>query len=308
MTLLDFCYLIRKHIVLVIALPVVCALACLGFLTFGNSNDSAYTAQSRIVVSTHVQEVGGLAQAQGRIYTDEDENIKVTASVDSNTKTVTISAVTSDEDLSIELANKVANAVLQEAFDFVPDNEMDPFNARVEQASKLQESVAKKGLFKYLIVSVFAGLFLAICVLVIIDMVKRPIKSVENIKAAVDLPMLEEMSKDDNGERLLANVRFAIEAEDCGQICLIPVSDGTSIEKVAASLRAAANAESPQTHIEINCQDSLANNVKVAYEARKADAVVLVATQWKDSLTALESAVADLKLANANLVGIVLTC
>ena len=45
--------------------------------------------------------------------------------------------------------------------------------------------------------------------------------------------------------------------------------------------------------------------MSAAYQAQDADATVLTVNQWTDSLKTLESAVAELRLADTNLVGIV---
>ena len=304
MTLLDFFRLIRKYLPLIIVVPVLCVLACLGYLAIGNSDGAKYTAQSRIIVSTHVQEVGGLAQVQGRAYSEENEAIKVTSYVDSGIKTVVIIVDAPREDLSVEIANAIADDVLEEAFEFVPKNYEDPFNARVEKAEKAKDA-GSSGHKKLILIVFLAGLFIAICIVIVIDTLKRPVKSVEGIQRAIELPVLEKLPVTDSGERLLANIRFASKKDDLKTVCLIPVGNGSAIEQAADALRAAASAENLETQIDIQCFDSLANGMKAAYEARTADATLLVAVQWDDSLTALESAAAELRLANANLVGVV---
>ena len=280
-------------------------LVCLGYFSLIHFDETTYSAQSRIVVSTHVQEVGGLAQAQGRAFTNEDENIKVTAAVDGNTKTVTITAVTADESVSMELANEVVELTIDEAFDFVPENYEDPFNARIEQASDVKEAASSNNALKYSIVAAFAGLFLAICIVVVIDLIRRPVKSIEGIQGAVELPVIEKLPILDGGERLLANIRFASNSNSVKTICIIPVSLEKDAEIVAQAIEDAACAETQNADLIVLRQKSLSSSMKAAYESRDADATVLVATQWKDSMAELESAVAELQLAKANLVGIV---
>jgi len=45
--------------------------------------------------------------------------------------------------------------------------------------------------------------------------------------------------------------------------------------------------------------------MSAAYEARGADAVIIAGRQWEDNLSALKTTAAELKLAEANLIGLV---
>jgi len=317
-TLLDLCRLLKRYLWLVIALPLVCALGCFVFFGATGGSNAKYTAASRIVVSTHVQDVAGLAAGEVRaVMADAGKNggIEAKSAVDGNTKTVTITVTGTDEDAVLKIANESAVKVCEEAIAFVPDNIDDPFNARVEKASEATAAKADSGMFKYIIVALLAGLFVAICIVVIIDMVKRPVKSVEGVQDAVELPVLEILPMKDKGERLLANVRFASKKDELKSVCVIPVGEGDSDEATVAALVAAAKAEGLDARADaepvaeadltvIHCE-SLSQGMKAAYVARKADAAILVARQWADSLKALESAVAELKLADTNLVGVV---
>ena len=304
MTLIDLCRLIRKYIALIIALPVVFVLICAGYIAISHSNDKTYIAESRIVVSTHVQEVAGLAQAQGRAYTNEDENVKIIVNVDGGIKTVTISVVTNDEDLSIELANDVAANVLDEALKFVPDNVEDPFNARMEKAESAQEASSRRAM-KLILVALLAGLLLAVCVVIVIDAVKRPVKSIEGIQSAIGLPVLEKLPIVDGGERLLANIRFASKKDELKTVCLVPVSQDATAEYVEEMLSTAADLDGFHEELDVKCCKSLMSGMKTVYEARDADATLLIVSQWLDSLPALESTAAELRLADVNLVGAV---
>ncbi len=306
MTLLDFCRLIRKNLALFIALPVVFALACLGYLFIGHSDDAVYTASSRIVVSTHAADVSGLAAGQARAYTNSDEGIDVTQSVDFNAKTVTIIVSSPDEEQSINIANEVAEAVLAESRSFLPDNPDDPFNGRIEPAEEAAMSGSTDALIKYLAAAILAGLFVAVCLILIVNALRRPIRSIDNIQDRVELPVLETIPVSDGGERLLANIRFASKRKEVSSICLIPANDDSSVCLIRELLENALKTEQHSSEMVIKCEDSLSKSMKAAYTAREVDAAVLVATAWKDSMRDLESSAAELKLADANLVGIVL--
>ena len=151
-------------------------------------------------------------------------------------------------------------------------------------------------------------MFLGICIVVIIDMVRRPVKSIEGMQDLTELPVLEKLPAKD-GNRLLANIRFAAKKDDLQTVCVVPLGEGTLVQDVCAMLKAAMDAEkgagdSGDTFEAVACEP-LSANMDAAYRSRKADAVIVAGRQWSDSLTALESTVAELKLADVNLVGIV---
>ena len=276
-------------------------LVCLGAYAVVFSNSATYNAQSRIVASTHVQDVGGLAAAHARAYSDEDEGVEVKSAVDANTKTVTITVTSANEEASIELANSIAQNVLDESLRFVPDNAEDPFNARVELADEAVDAESMS-ILKCLLIAIALGLFVVACYVLIFNWTKRPIISIESVMGITGLPVLETLPVADGGERLLANIRFASKNDDVQSISLIPVGENADAVKAAEALEEAAQKDSVDK-LDILCRDSLSKSMVAAYESRKDDATVLVATQWNDSLPALEAASAELKLAGANLIG-----
>lgn len=70
--------------------------------------------------------------------------------------------------------------------------------------------------------ALFAGLFVAICLIVLIDILKTPIKSKSDIEAAADLPVIGTIPNRVRGERLLANIRFICD-EPPSTIAVVPV-------------------------------------------------------------------------------------
>ena len=122
---------------------------------------------------------------------------------------------------------------------------------------------------------------------------------------------------DDGGERFLANVRFACEAHDLKTVCIVPVGSvedakgcaqllGKALSEEGAPFKLYANRlpqELPEGTVAIAACQPLASGMEAAYESRRADAVVVAARQWDDSLRTLETTVAELRLAKAKLVG-----
>lgn len=315
MTLLDLCRLLKRYVALVVAIPLVCALGCFAYLSMAKPNEATYTATSRIVVSTHLQDANGLTNSVARTVMATNKGTTVKASIDSNTKTVSIVVTSSDRQQAIDVANEVAENASLQCMEFIPANAEDPFNARVEAANNATVSSNTWEKIKIVFFAMLAGLFIAIVLVVVIDMIKHPVKSVEGAQSAVELPVLEVMPIKDDGERLLANVRFASKEDNLRSICVIPVGSGSAAADVADALFCAAKNEGLDVRFDsaplanadltvIPCE-SLSQGMKAAYVARKTDSAVLVVRQWADSMRDLESAVAELKLAEVRLVGIV---
>ena len=339
MTLLDLFRLLRRYLALVIALPLL-ALAVCGVVLYVMSSQEDATPtqmQSRIIVNSQVQPVAGIAASEGRQAVINDENLKVEAKADTATMTVTITVSNADKGGAVDLpyyaqvANSIADKAVATAEYMYEDNTMKEnatvFKAQVEYANPdaaTQATTAKSGgKLKYLLVALLGGLFVAICIVVIIDMVKRPVKSIEGVQDAVELPVLEKLPVSDDGERLLANVRFASKKERLGSVCVVPVKHAVLAEQASDALATAAEKEGLKVNrltlekrldqapvLEdgglsvIRCV-SLIQGMSAAYAGQHSDAVLLTVSQWSDSMKELESAVAEFKLADTNLVGIV---
>lgn len=318
MTLLDLCRLIRRYWWLVVALPVVCVLACAAVVLPGSSapsDDKDNQAVSHIVVNSQVSAVGGLASSAARQVQAENPDLTVTAKADGGTMTVTITVTGAngargEQAANAAIANELAENVVATSEEFFADTQdsenLIAFKAQVEYAEvseAIQNESNKGDSLKFLIVALFAGLFVAICIVVIIDMVRRPVKSIEGVQDAVELPVLEKLPVADDGERLLANVRFASKKDDLANVVVIPTSAAAGAEEAAAALEKAAKVEGAD--LKVTRCESLAQGMQGAYVAKDADAVVVAVHQWSDSLKALESTVAELRLADANLVGLV---
>ena len=326
MTLMDLFRLIRKYWVIVVAATLVCG--CAGYVYSMCKHDAKdqATATANIVGNSQVAGVSGFANAEGRkIVFDGDVGFEdsgceysLEVAVETGSQTVMVTVSGPDEALCIDIANQIADAAYQQARIAYPGSGNTlAYSGQVEKATMANVIEAAGPSKKYLIVAILAGLFLGICIVVIIDLIKRPIKSIEGMQDAVELPVLEKLPAS-NGERLLANVRFASKADDLKRVCVVPLGEGGLAEQVADLLRTAIVTE--QNTIKKSSREAddavrdafyvqicapLSMDMSAAYESRGADAVIVVARQWDDSLTDLETTVAELKLAEASLVGLI---
>ena len=326
MTLMDLFRLIRKYWVIVLVATLVCGAAGFAFSMLKHDAKDQISATANIVGNSQTGGVKGFALAESRKivfddetrFEDKDCEYELEVEVESGSQTVTVTVSGPDETLCIDLANQIAEVACQQAKAAYPGSDYYlAYSGQVEKATMANIEEASGPSKKYLIVAILAGLFLGICIVVILDMIRRPIKSIEGMQDAVGLSVLEKLPAP-NGERLLANVRFASKADDLKRVCVVPLGEGDLAEQVADLMRAAIVAEQNMARESSQEADDavrdsfyvqicapLSVDMSAAYESRGADAVVVVARQWKDSLTNLEATVAELKLAEANLVGLV---
>lgn len=308
MTLQELWMIIVRRWKLVVALPVACALVCAGYLlaTKFMDEERQYTAKAYVVGNSNVAAVASLANNEAlQLYPGEEEPpFTVRASVGSGTLTVTVVATGEDGDTCIELANEIATHANEAAIEFYADYE-NPYSGIVQEATEYEEvTVTSDDSLKYLLVAVLAGLFVAICVVVVLDMRKRPVKTAEGVQDAVELPVLEILPAV-SGERLLANVRFAAGDTAPESVLVVPTGDVETAESACELIESAVRAEGASNKLEVLRAEPLSQGMAGAYASRDVDAVVVTARQWADELPQLESTVAELRLAGAKLVGVV---
>ncbi len=213
MTLLELFQLLRKHLKLVIALPIACALAmgAFSFVMMGNTytasvsmyvlsqsaqgensaaiqyndlsasqmltNDVAQLIESERVVQQTAKDLG--------MSVDELESSKIEVTNSTTTRLITI-AVTSDSPQSAAaVANGVArttNSVAQEIMAVEAVNLID--EAEVPQAPSGPPRLM------YTAVAFLAGIFIAVAIVVVMDMVNTRIRKPEEIEELLGVPVI----------------------------------------------------------------------------------------------------------------------
>ena len=308
MTLLDLVRLLRRYIGLCIALPLIFALATAGFMLV-RGQSAAYNANAYIVAGSSAQlsTLNGTASSAAREYASSNPGYSATAKAETASLTITITATGPDASGAATAANEVANAAVDSAKELLGK---DNVSASVQQASEGKRA-SGSSMLTYILVAILAGLFAAVCIVVAIDAVKRPVKGSADLEAASGLPVLGELPGD-TGERLLANARFASGKQNPHTVLVVPVKEGDPAALAGMLIDRAARSESPEETeryggpMRVSTCAPLLQGVAAAYQAREMDAVLIACAQWADSRRDVESTVSELILAGANVVGCVL--
>ena len=208
MTLLELIKLIRKHLALVVVLPIVCAVATAAFAWLALPNQ--YSASVSMYVLTKASAEGSLANtdlsASQQLANDvatliTDERVaEYTASAlqmnslsgydisvvsESTTRIVTLT-VTGESAQSVAIiANQLAattDSVAQEVMD------VQAINAINEAKEPAAPSGPPRAM--YIAVAFLAGIFLAVAIVVVIDMVNTRVRSAEEAEELLGLPVI----------------------------------------------------------------------------------------------------------------------
>lgn len=314
MTLKEFWMLVARYWKLVVAVPVACAIVCGIYLVVSQKSVTRYTANAYIMANSQLTGVVGLANKEIRVVLEDlyhndkellgdPDRTTLSANGNANTMTVTITCSSQDEQECIELVNTVAEAANTAAREAYSDFE-NPYAGSAQRATTATEAVStSEGDLKYMAIAIFGGLFVAICIIIIVDIRRRFVKTPEGAQEAVELPVLEILPAK-NGERLLANVRFASKKDNLESVLIVPVGDPEAAEASCILLNSSlASEEACAT--EVSTSAPISKSMDGAYAARQAGAVVVAVRQWTDTTPELESTIAELRLAGADVAGLV---
>lgn len=310
MTLIDFSKLLRHYLKLVIALPLACAIvaAAVVFLT-----PTTFRTTATLVTDADLTVMSGFAQNESVEYSQN--GIVVTSGGNLANQSIVITAEGNDYGGCIAAANATVLALADDVREASSESVVDISEAT--SAVTVSQSPEKVILIAFLI-----GLFVAICLAVLFDVVKAPIKSRNDIKNASGLSVIGEIPARDRGERLLANVRF-IAGDTPSTIAVIPVSGAgaaiacaeltnalihsgvkTNKAKAGAHTQRLRTEQSAGVTTVIECPP-LSEGMGAAYVARDADFAIICATEWLDSRRTLANVSNALRVAQAKLGGVV---
>ncbi len=209
MTLLELFDLVKKHLRLVIALPLALALvtALYGYifmpnmytastsvyvLTKGQSSSGGITSTdlsasqmitndvAALVKSSRVQ---GLAAADAGL--DSLSGYKITVESTTNTRIITISVTGTSPQTVAKIANQLAataDNIAQEVMDVQSINVIDEARVPVNPSGPRR--------LVYAAVALLAGLFLAIAIIVIADMANTRVRTSEEAAELLGLPVI----------------------------------------------------------------------------------------------------------------------
>ena len=310
MTLSDLLILIRHYIKLVIIIPVVCAVVATLVLLI---MPSTYIAKATLLTNGDIALAGGYAQTEAAFYSQN--GIKVTSKNDAAYRTVVVEAEGEDYGGSIAAANATVLAAAEDYRN--ANNQVSISTNEATYAESTSPSIPKT-----VLVALLAGIFGVICIVVVLDMVKTPIKSKNDIEAASGLSVIGTIPTLDRGERLLANIRFSGDSQP-SSIAVVPVGFtggaltcaelASAIENsgiAVTRLQGSPHAQSfnpitlPNMVTIVECA-SLSEGMGAAYIAREADVTILCVNEWIDSRKVLLSVVEELQFAQVRPAGIV---
>lgn len=310
MTILDLMRLIQRHLKLVIALPIIFAVVALAYSFF---IQASCTATANFITNGDLAFAQGLASKEATSYAKS--GVQISCSSQSSNKQVTISATGSDATQCIEAANTVANNAVSQ----YKSSSSSVIVIVTEATSAVRNTPSP---LRVAATAFALGLFVAICIVVLIDIAKAPIKSREDAENACELPVLGTGTSVEDGDRLLANLQFA-----CGKrpstIAVVPIGQADSAVVISNELVNALERSSVRTRIVkgspharkfkvsvpedaavVVCCPPLAAGAGASYIANGSDATVLCVTEWTDSKRQLLATMRELELAKANIAGL----
>lgn len=310
MTILDLMRLIRRYLKLVIALPIIFAVVALAYSFFVQAS---YTATANFITNGDLSFAQGLASKEATSYAGS--GIQIACSAQNSTKQVVVSATGSDASRCIDAANTVAaNAANQYK------STSDSIIVTVTEATSAVRDTPSP--LKVAAMALALGLFAALCVVVLLDIAKAPIKSREDAENACGLPVLGTGTSVEDGDRILANLQFA-----CGRrpstIAVVPIGRAESATTISNELASALERSTvrvkivkgspharkfkvnvPEDAAVVVCCPPLAAGAGASYIANSSDATVLCVTEWTDSKRQLLATMRELELAKANIAGL----
>ncbi len=209
MTLLELLQLLRKHLKIVVLLPIACALvmALASVLVMRNT----YTAQTDMyVLASSEGESGGalssdLSASQmltndvaqllksDRVMSDAAEELglpnlnayDITVSSESTTRVITLSVTGADARGAANVANALAKNVSQVAREV-----MNVQSVNVIDEAPVPEAPSGPNRPLYIAVAFMAGLFLAVAIVVVLDLVDTRVRTSEQVEELLGVPVI----------------------------------------------------------------------------------------------------------------------
>ena len=172
---------------------------------------------------------------------------------------------------------------------------------------------------KVAVVAIVVGLFFYLVIIVLIDIMKKPLKSREEVTALSGWPLLAWSYAPNFGNLLWGNILLASkEVPKC--VALLPINGegdrglaATLIRAIDAERDASAvirslesSSEGSKTQKDVSVLDlpSIYIQISSAFEAKTADAVVVYVHLWEDTRTQLEFTIKELALAGIRVTGV----
>ena len=209
MTLLELFQLLKKHIKLVIALPVICAIA-MGVVSF-TMMDNTYTASTSMYIlaktdgsgqTSYYNDLSASQMLSNDIATLLDSDsvksgaakelglanlnaYKVSVTSETTTRVITLAVTGDSPDGAAAVANAMAASVSKVAKD------VDAAQAiNVIDKAKIPEQPSGPNRKLYIAVAALAGLFIAVAIVVLLDMLNTRVRSVDDAVELLGVPVI----------------------------------------------------------------------------------------------------------------------
>ena len=277
MTLIDLCMLLKKNLLVIVVVPVVCALVCLGVMW---ALPPVYAATATLVATGNAFVLDGTATSiANREAAATGLDIKAVTS----SATITITVCGGDAQECVDVANSTAeqvrertlqnlaqtseadelaqkiNAVASEALaDGVgPTGESAAFYALAlstadDTTISITEAIAATDVstikLQYVVIAALAGLFLALALILIRDTARGSVHNASEVEENYDVRLLGSVrasTKRRSGAAaedaaLLAALDFAGKGENAQAVCLVPMENAESAKRIVTALEGVA--------------------------------------------------------------------
>lgn len=209
MTLLELLQLLKKHLALVIALPVVCAVA-MAVVAWGfmpnvytatasmyvltqPADDNTSSIQSSLSASQMItNDVASLIKsdivrddAASELGLEDLSDFKVSVTSSTTTRIIDLSVEGRDPRMAAAVANALVSNVSTVAQDVMKVESVNPIGTA---ETPLQPSGPKRTM--YVAVAFLAGLFLAVAIVVLLDMLNTRVRSAEELEDMLGVPVI----------------------------------------------------------------------------------------------------------------------
>lgn len=209
MTLLELLQLLRKHLRLVVLLPVACAVAMAlvsvlamsdtytaqtDMYVLASSDDSSSSALSSDLtasqmltndVATLLQSERMMSRAAEHVGLENLSGYDITVTSETTTRVITLEVTGADPKGTADVANALAEDVSQMAQEVMS---VESVNV-IDEASTPDEPSGPNRVL-YVIVAFMAGLFIAVAIVVLMDIVDTRVHSAEEVEELLGLPVI----------------------------------------------------------------------------------------------------------------------
>ena len=209
MTLLELLQLLKRHLFVVIALPIVCAIAAAGvcytmmsntytattslYVLAENANDTSSSLSSTLNASQLVSnDIAALIKSD-RVMNGAAEDLglenlnafKISVNSQTTTRVITLTVTGKDPQQAAAAANAIASevsTVAQQVMDVRSVNVVDEASAPTKPSGPNRPM--------YVAVAVLAGLFLAIAIVVLKDMLNTRVSNSDEVEKLLGIPVI----------------------------------------------------------------------------------------------------------------------